>query len=238
MLSLTNTWQCDIWPHAVRLRHNGTVLATHERKANEPLEATLETLLHLRPVALSWRDAVEFHLDTDDLTFLIQPWHSGLTSPQELLQLARQQAVNRVHPPVDWRVQFETLTWQQSALVACLKQSCWHMLSTLARRERLRFRGVVTPFQRLFSHFPNTLPEKGLFVAIGSGHSRIASRQHHNWQEVWTIALPQQGMDNQLRIISRLSGLSDSACYVIHTDDDHPRKLAPLEGLNEAAVYA
>ncbi len=147
MLSLTNTWQCDIWPHAVRLRRNSVVLATRERQPDEPLEAALETLLRLRPSVLPWRDAVEFHLDTDDLTFLIQPWHDGVTTPQELLQLARQQAVLRASPPVDWQVRFETLSWQQSALAACLKQPCWHLLAALARRERLRFRGVVTRFK-------------------------------------------------------------------------------------------
>ena len=238
MLSLTNTWQCDIWPHAVRLRRNNVVLATHERRPDESLEAALKTLLRLRPSVLPWRDAVEFHLDTDDLTFLIQPWHDGVTAPQELLQLARQQAVLRASPPVDWQVRFETLNWQQSALAACLKQPCWHLLVALARRERLRFRGVVTPFQQLFSHFAAALPENGLFVAMSPHHSRIASRQHHSWRDVWTLTLPQQEMDAQLRVIARLSGMQDCPGYVIHTDGEHHQEVALQESPHDAVVYA
>ncbi|WP_194820642.1 hypothetical protein, partial [Escherichia coli] len=107
-----------------------------------------------------------------------------------------------------------TLNWQQSALAACLKQPCWHLLVALARRERLRFRGVVTPFQKLFSHFAAALPENGLFVAMSPHHSRIASRQHHSWRDVWTLTLPQQEMDAQLRVIARLSGMQDCPGYV------------------------
>lgn len=229
MLSLTNRWQCDIWPRRVRLRRNHCVIATHERDAGTTLEASLDALLALRPAALPWRDTLEFHLDTDDLVFLIQPWQSGVSTPQEFLRLAQQQSAMTFRQSDPWRVAFEAAAWQQSALVACLKQSCWQQLSALAHRHRLRFRGVATPFQPLLKHYANRLPENGLFVAIGPEHSRIATRQHNSWSNVWTLPLPQQEMDDQLRIITRLSGMVNCRRYVIDSSGRQPTELPPLE---------
>lgn len=217
MLSLTKTWQCDIWHHAVRLRLGNCVVSTRERTPEETLNTTLGALLGHRPSALSWRDTVEFHLDTDDLAFLIQPWPSGISTPQELRQLAQLQTARHFCPPVTWRVNFESLAWQRSSLVACLKESCWQMLTELAHRQRLRFRGVVTPFQPLLRYSGNNLPENALFVSVSPHHCRIASRQHHQWCNVWTVNLPRQEISARLNIIARLTGMSHTPRYVFDT---------------------
>lgn len=234
MLSLTNVWQCDIWPHSLRLRQGQRVITSHPRADGEPLNSALGALLSQRSSALPWRDGVEFHLDTDDLVFAVQPWLPGVTTPQELLRLAKQQLTRHdssVRQCSGWQVRFESAGWQQPALVAGLQQHCWEMLRALAKRERLRFRGVVTPFQPLLKHGGRTLPEKALFVTVSPHHSRIASRIHHTWHEVSTLALPQQEMHAKLRIIARLSGMTDCLQYVLNTEDGQPRVITPQKSM-------
>nr|WP_159466095.1 hypothetical protein [Scandinavium goeteborgense] len=228
MLSLTNAWQCDIWPHLLRLRLGERVVAVQARADGESLDATLDALLAQRPSSLSWRDSVAFHLDTDDLMFMVQPWLPGVATPQELLRLSQQQA-DSLRQREDWQVRFESAGWQQPALVACLQQQCWSSLRTLAKRQRLRFHGVATPFQPLLQHCRGKLPENGLFVTIGSHHSRIASRVYNAWQDVSTLSLPRREIRSQLRIIARLSGMSDCPQYVINTDDRQPQIITPQE---------
>ena len=234
MSSLTNAWQCDIWPRTLRLRQGTHIFASLERTAGEPLEATLAVLLGQRPASLPWRDSVTFHLDTDELAFMIQPWLPGVTTPQELLRLAQLQ-ISRHAGPVrqdsGWQTRFESAGWQQPALVAGLQLQCWETLRKKAQRERLRFRGVVTPFQPLLRHCGRVLPEKGLFVTLGTHHCRIARRLNNDWQEVSTLYLPEQEMHAQLRIISRLSGMNDCVHYVMNTGDGQPRVITPEENM-------
>ncbi|MGU3524775.1 hypothetical protein ACLBW2_16915 [Enterobacteriaceae bacterium C23F] len=226
MLSLTNTWSCDIWPHALRLRLGEQIVACHPRE-DEPLATGLAALLAQRKRALHWRDSVAFCLDTDDLAFGIQPWQPGITTPQELLKLAELLAIRERQG--HWLTRFESATFCESALVARLKQTCWETLRTVAKQERLRFLGVTTPFQPLLRQYGKALPENGLFVTIGHQHSRIASRLNHAWHEVSTLALPRLEVRQQLRIVARLSGMADYPQYVINTDDGRPRVILPQE---------
>lgn len=226
MLSLTNAWHCDIWPHALRLRLGEKIVACHPRE-DESLTAGLATLLAQRQRALHWRDSVTFCLDTDDLAFSIQPWQPGITTPQELLRLAGLLAIRERQG--SWLTRFESATFREPALVARLKQTCWETLRTVAKRERLRFLGVTTPFQPLLRQYGKTLPENGLFVTIGQQHSRIASRVNDAWHEVSTLALPRQEMRKQLRIVARLSGMAGYPQYVLNTDDGKPRIILPQE---------
>lgn len=232
MLSLTNAWHCDIWPHALRLRQGQQVIARHERASDESLDSALGTLLRQRSDSLPWRDSVAFLLDTDDLALMVQPWLPGVTTPQELLRLAQLQISrhdNSTRQCAGWQVRFESAGWQQPALVAGLQQQCWAMLRTLAKRQHLRFHGVATPFQPLLKYCGRTLPENALFVAISPHHSRIASRLNHAWHEVSTLSLPEQEMHATLRIIARLSGMASSPHYVINTEDGQPRVITPQE---------
>lgn len=232
MLSLTNAWECDIWPHALRLRLGNRTIVRHERTAGETLDSALVALLRLRSASFPWRDSVAFHLDTDDLTLMVQPWLPGVTTPQELLRLAHLQVTrhdNGARRGAGWQVRFESADWQQSALVAGLQQPCWEMLRTLAKRERLRFRGVATPFQPLLKHCGRTLPENALFVTISPHHSRIASRLNHAWHEVSTLSLPSQETHAQLRVIARLSGMADCPRYVMNTEEGQPQVITPQE---------
>lgn len=232
MLSLTNNWHCDIWPHALRLRQGRQIIASQSLAKGESLDSALGTLLRQRSAALPWRDSVEFHLDTDDLAFRVQPWLPGVTTPQELLRLAQQQLTRydgSVRQGSGWQARFESAGWQQPALVAGLQLQCWEMLRTLAKQERLRFRGVATPFQPLLKHCGRTLPEEGLFVTISPHHSRIARRINHVWHEVSTLSLPQQEMHAKLRIIARLSGMADCPHYVLNTENGQPCVITPQE---------
>jgi hypothetical protein len=228
VLSLTKAWQCDIWPHLLRLRLGDRLVAVQTRSDDESLEVALTALLTQRPSSLPWRDSVTFHLDTDDLMFMVQPWQPGVATPQELLRLSQLQA-SGLRQRDGWEVRFESAGWQQPALVACLQQPCWTLLRTLANRQRLRFHGVATPFQPLLQLCQGKLPEQGLFVTIGSHHSRIASRVDHAWQEVSTLSLPRQEIRSQLQIIARLSGMADCPQYVVNTDDRQPRVITPHE---------
>lgn len=230
MLSLTKAWQCDIWPHALRLRQGNLTIARHPRIEGESLDSALGTLFGQRSASLPWRDSVTFHLDTDDLILMVQPWLPGVTTPQELLRLSQLQVTRHDSSAgqcANWQVRFESAGWQQPALIAGLQLHCWELLRTLAKRERLRFRGVATPFQPLLKHCGRALPENGLFIAINTHHSRIASRLNHAWHEVSTLSLPQQEMHAKLRIITRLSGMTDCTRYVINTEDGQPYVISP-----------
>lgn len=232
MLSLIKAWQCDIWPHTLRLRLGNQVIACHKRTADQELGPALATLLGQRSPSLAWSNSVEFHLDTDDLMFMVQPWLSGVTTPQEFLRLAHLQAIRRngTHRQRSgWQVRFESTDWEQPALVAGLKQECWEIMRTLAKRERLRFRGVSTPFQPLLRHCGRALPERALFITISQHHTRIASRINHVWHDVNTLTLPQQEVHRQLRIIARLSGMTDCPHYVINAEDGQVRVIMPQE---------
>lgn len=232
MLSLTNAWQCDIWPHALRLRLGNQTIVSHDRADGESLGSALGMLLRQRDISFPWRDSVAFHLDTDDLMLAVQPWLPGVTTPQELLRLAGHQITRHsgaARQCAGWQVRFESTEWQRPALVAGLQLHCWEMLRTLAKRERLRFCGVVTPFQPLLQHCGRTLPENGLFITISSHHCRIASRLNHIWRDVSTLSLPQQEIHAKLRIISRLSGMADCPQYVMNTADGQLHVIAPEE---------
>ncbi|QGY32263.1 hypothetical protein [Pantoea cypripedii] len=218
MLSLIKTWQCDIWPHALRLRNGTQVVMSCERIPDEPLETALTALLSARPAAMAWLDAIEFYLDTDELDFLVIPWQNGIKTPQELLSIAQREASKRFTQP-HWQVRFEDVSWGQPALVACLQQTCWQMLAKLSRQHHLRFQGVVTPFQLLLHRFNRRLPVEGIFAAIGPMRSRVACRQDQQWRDVHCLNLPQQGQSEQLQIIGRLAAMPDSPRFVINTTD-------------------
>ena len=220
MLSLIKTWQCYIGPHAVHLQHGAQKVLLRDRPANEALDVTLTQLLSARPAAMNWLDAIEFCIDTPALDYLVIPWQDGITTPQELFGLAHLTvdetllASDRAKP---WQMRFEDLRWGQPALIACLQASCWQQLAAVARQQRLRFQGVVTPFQFLLHPFRRKLPEEGLFVSIGPTQSRILCRQAGQWRNVLTLALPQQDVTTQLQVISRLTGMSGSPRYVMTT---------------------
>ena len=218
MLSLIESWHCDIWPGLARLRRGIHVVAAHSRCEKESLDETVDRLLSQRKSVLPWRDAVTFHLDTDALAFLIQPWQQGVSSPQELRQLAQQQAARVLHQKESWLVGFESAQWQQPALVACLQQSSQLMLRAAARRHCLRFQGIATPFQPLLKRAGKVLPESGLFVTMGPDHTRIASRRSHLWQSVWGLKLSGLERAEQLRVIDRLCGMEQGPRYVLHSE--------------------
>lgn len=223
MLSLTNTWQCDIWPHAVRLRKGEQAIIQCNRTPDEPLVTTLNTMLSTLPGTLPWRDAIEFYLDTDDLDFLVVPWQAGIVSPAELRMVAQRQAEEDLPKPNGvsglWQVRFEEMQHGKSALAACLTAQCWQQLAALARQHRLRFQGVVTPFQLLLDPLRKRLPTTGLFICLGNQQSRMACRREGQWQSVFTLMLPQKPIDLQLEIISRLAGMPDNPRYVMSTAD-------------------
>lgn len=232
MLSLTKAWECDIWPHALRLRLGKRVIARHERTTGETLETALSMLFHQRSASLPWCDSVAFNIDTDDLTLMVLPWQPGVATPQELLRLAHLQITRHdgaLRQQGGWNMRFESACWQQPALVSGLQQCCWEMLQALARRERLRFRGVATPFQLLLKHSGRVLPENAMFITISSHQCRIASRINHLWHEVSTLSLPQQEMHAQLRVITRLSGMADCPHYVLNTEEGEPQIITPQE---------
>ena len=216
MLSLSKTWQCDIWPDRVRLHHGKPLPTQYLRKENEPLAALIGRVLDDRQASFSRRDKITFLLDTPALIYHIQPWSAAIRQPHELRQLAQ-----GTRPPTalpgPWQLCFEHASWQQPALVASLQQSFQETLAGAARQHRLRFRGVVTPFQRLLSHCPQPLPAEGLFVCLGPQHCRIASRRHHQWQGACLLALPPQALAAQLRIIARLCHFNGDTCYVLDT---------------------
>lgn len=218
MLSPIRNWQCDIWPDLIRLRCEENVVITHERGENETLVDALNVVLSSCRAILPWRDSVTFHLDTEQLIYIVQPWLPGISTPQDMLSLARLRASSLNSSKlqdIDWQVSFEDVTWQQSALVACLKQSCWQLLVSAAKSHRLRFRGVITPFQQLLKNVNRPLAETGLFICSNPRHSRIARRQNNTWQEVYTLSLPSQDINAQLKIIARLSGMESSPQHII-----------------------
>lgn len=221
MLSLTKTWKCDIWPHAVGLRNGEQQVAMRDRPADASLTDTLADLLRSLPPRFAWRDAIEFYLDTADLEFIVQPWQPGILSPHELRSLARTQADDVLPVGANegsyWQISFEDAQWGQASLVACLQQTCWQQLAALAHQFRLRFNGVVTPFQLLLNQFNHPLPAKVLLVAIGPMRSRVACRREGLWQETFSLALPQRDVAQQLEIIGRLSGMINSPCAVLTT---------------------
>lgn len=226
MSSLTKTWECDIWPHTLRLRLGKQVITSYKRTGNESLDESIATILRQRLASLPWRDSVVFHLDTDDLVQMVQPWLSGVTTPQELLRLSHiniGSSKSTVSQHADWLVRFESAGWQQSALVAGLQLPFWERLRTLAKRECLRFRGVATPFQPLLKYCGPVLPETALFITLGPHHSRVASRVNNAWREVNILSLPQQELHAQLRVITRLSGISDSPSYVMIMEECEPQ---------------
>ena len=218
MLSLTKTWQCDIWPHALRLRHGAQVVVMHQRTAEETLETALAALLSARPKAMAWLDAIEFYLDSDELDFLVMPWQPGIKTPQELLSLAQREASKRFSHP-QWPARFEEVNWGQPALIACLQQGCWQLLTQQARLHRLRFQGAVTPFQLLLNRYGRRLPQEGVFIVMGAQRCRVACRQEGQWRDVYALNLPAQQPSEQLHIIGRLAGMPDSPRYVINTAD-------------------
>ena len=223
MLSLTNIWQCDIWSHAVRLRKGEQEIIRCERAPGEPLETILNLALSRLTGTLPWRDAIEFYLDTDDLDFLVVPWQTGIVSPQELRAVAQHQAEEVLPKPNgasgQWQIRFEDMQHGKSALAACLTAQRWQQLAVLARQHRLRFRGVVTPFQLLLHPFHQNLPTTGLFICLGNEQSRMACRKEGEWQSVFTLTLPQKTIDLQLEIMTRLSGMPDHPRYVMTTAD-------------------
>lgn len=223
MLSLTKTWQCDIWCHAVRLRTGEQEVMQCARQSGEPLETTLNTLLSTLNGAMPWRDAIEFYLDTDELDFLVVPWQAGIVSPEEWRMVAQLQAEQDLIKPdgasEQWQVRFEDMQQGKPALAACLTSERWQQLAALARQHRLRFQGVVTPFQRLLHPFRQRLPETGLFVCLGDGQSRMACRREGEWKSVFTLTLPPKPADLQLEIITRLAGMPDAPRYVMTTAD-------------------
>lgn len=143
------------------------------------------------------------------------------------LQLTRHDGTHRQQGA--WKLRFESACWQQPALVSGLQQSCWEMLQALARRERLRFCGVATPFQLLLKHCGRARPENALFITISAHQCRIARRIHHVWHEVSTLSLPHQAMHAQLRVITRLSGMADCPHFVLDTEEGEPQIITPQE---------
>lgn len=234
MLSLTKVWECDIWPHALRLRLGRQVIARHERMAGESLETALSLLFRQRSASLPWRDSVTFHIDTDDLRLKVVPWQPGVATPQELLQLAQIQIVQQGGPALQesgWRVDFESVGWQQPALVSGIPLACWERLRALARQEKLRFRGVATPFQSLLRSCGRTLPEHALFITVSAHQCRIARRINHTWHEVSTLSLPQQETLAQVRVIARLSDMASYPHYLLDTEVGEPQLITPEESL-------
>lgn len=232
MLSLTKAWECDIWPHALRLRLGKKVIARHERVAGETLDTALSMLFRLRSPSFPWRDSVAFNVDTDDLMLMVVPWQPGVATPQELLQLAQLQVMQHDSAALHkggWMMRFESACWQQPALVSGVQHACWERLQTLARREKLRFRGIETPFQRLLKYSRRTFPEKALFITISAHQCRIASRINRAWHEVSTISLPQQETVTQLRVIAQLSGMTDCSHYLLNTEEGEPQIITPQE---------
>jgi len=232
VLSLTKAWECDIWPHALRLRLGKQVIAQHERVASETLDTALNLLFSQRSASFPWRDSVAFSIDTDDLMLMVVPWQPGVVTPQELLQLAQLQVMQHDSAALQkggWMMRFESASWQQPALVSGVKHSCWERLQALARREKLRFRGIETPFQRLLKLSGRKLPEQALFITISADQCRIASRINQAWHEVSTISLPQQETVARLRVIARLSGMADSPHYLLNTEEGELQIITPQE---------
>lgn len=236
MLLHINIWQCDIWPHMIRIRRNSQILTTHTRLVGETLEMSLSTVLEQYAPAIPWRDAVAFYLDTQEITFLVQPWQDGIASPTELRRLAHYRVAEcfsqNAHPDVDQILQLEAYAWQRTALVASLQQRCWQTLIAVARRLRLRFSGVITPFQLLLQPYKKALPEMALFVCLSQQHTRIAIRRENNWLDACTLNLPNPTRTAKLEIISQLSGMKNCPCYLLDMPEDKPI-ITHLSGLHE-----
>lgn len=216
-LRMAKIWQCDIFPDRVRLRDGQQVINEMPRQAEEALEDVLARLLSVRRQTLSWLPGVEFWLDNSLAHTLTVPWQQGIATPEELRCYALSLAQN-VFPQLSGRplvVDFEQLNFGQTSLVVVLEEAFWQTLIAAAHQQKLRFKGVVTPFQHLLRSQNQPLQACGIYAVAGVDASSFACRAEGQWQHVHRMALPDLSLQQQFALIKRLSGLKGAPCYCL-----------------------
>ncbi|MEW5561965.1 hypothetical protein AB1287_17245 [Enterobacter asburiae] len=217
-LRMAKNWQCDIFPDRVCLRDGQQMIKQLPRLAEQALDEVLSELFSGR--RLAWLDSVEFWLDNSLAHTLTVPWQEGIATPDELRCYTVSLAQNvfpqlRSQPLV---VDFDQLQFGQTALAVTLEQAFWQQLRAAARQQKLRFNGVVTPFQHLLRSLAQPLPASGVFVVAGAEASTFACRSEQQWQHVHRMAFPELSLQQQLVLVKRLSGLKEVPCYCLNLD--------------------
>lgn len=237
-LRMAKSWQCDVFPDRVRLRDGKRTINEISLLAEETLVDVLTRLFRTRPPAFAWVDSVKFWLDNSLTHTLTVPWLEGIATPDELrgytLSLAQQTFPHLVSQSL--RIDFEHLEFGSTALAVTLEEKLWQTLHAVTRSQKLRFKGVVTPFQYLLNSQRQSLPASGIFVVSGEETSTFACRTMHQWQHVHRMAFPDFSLQQQLELIKRLSGLKDAPCYYLDTLNWQVSQFMEDKCLSSAAV--